>query len=62
MKKTRTLEEATQIAKRKIFRYILAVQIIYAKRISSLYGTAFDADDVESSLIDKVDSSSYFEQ
>lgn len=38
------------------------MQIIYAKRISSLNGTAFDADIVESSLIDATDKDEYFKQ
>ena len=63
MKKiNRTPEEAQAIAKRKIYKYILALQIIYAKRISSLNGAAFDADLVESSLTDAIDKDLYFQQ
>lgn len=63
MKKTnRTLEEAQCIAKRKIYKYILALQIIYAKRICALNNTPFDADVVESSLVDETDKDAYFKQ
>ena len=63
LKKTgRTLAEAQEIAKRKIYKYILALQIIYAKRIGSLYNSPFDSDLIEMTLEDSDDSSLYFEQ
>ena len=63
MKKAkRTLAEAQAIAERKISRYIEALQIVYAKRVSALNGLNFDADVVEMSVRDNDDSVLYYEQ
>ena len=61
-KLNRTYEEALSIAEQKVYKYILALQVIYAKRISCLNGKQFDADIVEQSLIDQEDSVLYWEQ
>ena len=61
-KLNRTYEEALSIAEQKVYRYILALQVIYAKRISCLSGKQFDADIVEQSLIDNEDSELYWKQ
>lgn len=61
-KLNRTYEEALSIAEQKVYRYILALQVIYAKRISCLSGKQFDADIVEQSLIDSEDSELYWKQ
>ena len=45
-----------------MYKYILALQVIYAKRISCLNGKQFDADIVEQSLIDNEDSALYWKQ
>lgn len=58
----RTFEEALEIATRKVYRYILALQVLYAKRVSCLHGAQFDADIVEQSLIDQEDSELYWKQ
>lgn len=47
---------------RRIYRYVLALQIIYAKRIGGLTGRPFNAEDVEESLTDIDDRDAYFEQ
>lgn len=63
MKKAkRTLAEAQAIAELKISRYIEALQIVYAKRVSALNGLNFDADAVEMSVRDNDDSVLYYEQ
>lgn len=62
MKAKRTLAEAQAIAERKISRYIEALQIVYAKRVSALNGLNFDADVVEMSVRDNDDSVLYYEQ
>lgn len=61
-KLNRTYEEALGIAEQKVYKYILALQVIYAKRISCLSGKQFDTDIVEQSLIDQEDSVQYWEQ
>ena len=61
-KLNRTYEEALSIAEQKVYRYILALQVIYAKRISCLNVKQFDADIVEQSLIDNEDSALYWKQ
>ena len=61
-KLNRTYKEALSIAEQKVYRYILALQVIYAKRISCLNVKQFDADIVEQSLIDNEDSELYWKQ
>ena len=61
-KLNRTYVEALSIAEQKVYKYILALQVIYAKRISCLNGKQFDADIVEQSLIDNEDSALYWKQ
>lgn len=55
MKKTnRTKEQAEEIVTTKIFKYITAVNMMYMKRYH------FDADLIETTLIDSTDSVFYF--
>lgn len=64
MRKTyRTLAEAQETAKRKIARYILALNIAYASKVCSEAGLkTLDADYIESTIRDFDDSVLYYEQ